>query len=130
MDEQLASRRIQPLKSPYTSPFFFKHEKDKLQPIINYLRLNVHLIKDKYPLPCIQDTVDVLKGTSIYSKIDAKGGFPLMQVWPEHQHCCAFLTPRRLFEPAVMWFGLQNMPATFQCFMNHMLREEIVGGHV
>ena len=130
MDEQLASGRIRPSKSPYASPFFFKHEKNKLRPIIDYSRLNAHLIKDKYPLPHIRDTVDVLKGASIYSKIDAKGGFPSMQVWPEHQHRCAFLTPRGLFEPAVMWFGLQNAPATFQRFMNHVLREEIAGGHV
>src|SRR6202043_3982518 len=40
VDEQLASGHIQPSKSPYASPFFFKHEKDKLQPIIDYLRLN------------------------------------------------------------------------------------------
>ena len=72
----------------------------------------------------------MLKGASIYSKIDAKGGFPSMQVWPEHQHYCAFLTPCGLFEPAVMWFGLQNAPATFQQFMNHVLHEEIAGGHV
>ena len=74
--------------------------------------------------------MDVLKGVNIYSKIDAKGGFPSMKIWAEHQHHCAFLTPRGLFEPAVMWFGLQNAPATFQCFMNHVLREEIAGGHV
>src|ERR1700731_6772 len=130
VDEQLASGRIQPLKFPYVSPFFFKHEKDKLWPIIDYSRLNKHLIKDKYPLPLIWDTVDVLKGATIYSKIDAKGGFPSMQVWLEHQHCYAFLTPHGLFEPAVMWFGLQNAPATFQRFMNHVLHEEIAGGHV
>ena len=53
-----------------------------------------------------------------------------MQVWPEHQHHCAFLTPCGLFELAVMWFGLQNAPATFQHFMNHVLYEEIAGGHV
>src|ERR1700731_4610428 len=105
VDEQLASGRIRPSKSPYASPSFFKHEKDKLQPIIDYSRLNKYLIKDKYPLPLIQDMVDVLKGSTIYSKIDAKGGFPSMQVWPEHQHCCAFLTPRGLFELAIMWFG-------------------------
>src|ERR1700726_2472868 len=129
VDEQLASGCIRPSKSPYASPFFFKHEKNKLRPIIDYSRLNAHLIKDKYPLPRIRDTVDVLKRASIYSKIDAKGGFPPMQVWPEHQHCCAFLTPGGLFEPAVMWFGLQNAPATFQRFMNHVLHEEIARGH-
>src|ERR1700726_1380248 len=74
--------------------------------------------------------VDVLKGATIYSKIDAKGGFPSMQVWPEHQHHCAFLTSRGLFEPAVMWFGQQNAPATLQWFMNHVLHEEIAGGHL
>src|ERR1700730_267929 len=52
VDEQLASGQIQPSKSPYASPFFFKHEKNKLRPIIDYSRLNAHLIKDKYPLPC------------------------------------------------------------------------------
>src|ERR1700731_4095843 len=114
VDEQLASGRIRPSKSPYASPFFFKHEKDKLQPIIDYSKLNKYLIKDKYPLPLIRDTVDVLKGATIYSKIDAKGGFPYMQVWPEHQHRCAFLTPHGLFEPAVPWKWKKEVEAAFQ----------------
>src|SRR3984893_5970976 len=111
VDEQLASGRIRPLKSLYASPFFFKHEKNKLWPIIDYSRLNAHLIKDKYPLPHIRHTQGELTSASIYSKIDAKVRYPSMQVWPEHQHRCAFLTPRGLFDPAVMWFGLQNAPA-------------------
>ena len=86
VDEQLASGRIRPSKSPYASPFFFKHKKDKLQLIVDYLNLNAHLIKDKYPLPLIRDTVDVLKRATIFSKIDVKGGFLSMQIWPEHQH--------------------------------------------
>src|SRR6202040_1771193 len=130
VDEQLASGRIRPSKSPYASPFFFKHEKDKLRPIVDYSALNAHLIKDQYPLPRIRDTVDVLKNATIFSKIDVKGGFPSMQIWAEHQDRCAFLTPRGLFEPAVMWPGLQNAPSTFQRFMNHVLREEIAGGYV
>src|ERR1700731_4668320 len=54
VDEQLASGCIRPSKSPYASPFFFKHEKNKLWPIIDYSRLNAHLIKDKYPLPAFE----------------------------------------------------------------------------
>src|SRR3984893_14398372 len=108
------------LKIPVCQSFLFKHEKDKLQLIIDYLRLNKYLIKDKYPLPHIRDTMDVLRGATVYLKIDAKGGFPSMCVLPEHQHRCTFLTPCRLFEPAVMWLGLQNALATFQHFMNHI----------
>src|ERR1700720_1456267 len=89
-----------------------------------------HLIKDQYPLPSPEDTMDVLKSATIFSKIDVKGGFPSMQIWAEHQDRCAFLTPHGLFEPAVMWPGLQNAPLTFQRFMNHVLQEEIAGGHV
>src|SRR6202045_12244 len=130
IDEQLASGRIRPSKSPYASPFFYKREKDKLRPIIDYSRLNSYLVKDKFPLPRIRDCVDALRNAKIFSKINAKGGFLSMEIWPAHQHQCAFLTSRGLFEPAVMWFGLQNAPATFQRFMNHILREEIAGGHV
>ena len=88
------------------------------------------MVKDKVPLPCIRDCVDALHNAKIFSKIDTKGGFPSMEIWPMHQHRCAFLTLQGLFEPVVMWFGLQNDPATFQQFMNHILHEEIAGRHV
>ena len=73
IDEQLASGRIRPSKSPYASPFFYKREKDKLHPIIDYSRLNSYLVKDKFPLPRIHDCVDALRNAKIFSKIDAKG---------------------------------------------------------
>ena len=53
-----------------------------------------------------------------------------MEIWPTHQHCCAFLTSQGLFDSTVIWFGLQNAPMMFQCFMNHILHEEMVRGHV
>ena len=92
IDEQLASGRIKPSKSPYASLFFFKKEKDKLWPIINYSKLNLYLIKDKFPLPCIRDYEDKLHGVQIFSKIDVKGGFPSMRLWEGHQEQCVFLT--------------------------------------
>ena len=70
IDKQLASGRIKPSKSPYASLFFFKKEKDKLWPIINYSKLNLYLIKDKFPLPHICDYEDKLHGVQIFSKID------------------------------------------------------------
>ncbi len=66
LDENLSSRRIQPLKSPMASPFFFVKKKDgKLRPIQDYRKLNEMTIKNRYPLPLISELMDKLRGHQV-----------------------------------------------------------------
>ena len=63
LDEHLKSGRIRPSKSPYASPFFFVKKKDgSLRPVQDYRRLNELTIKNKYPLPLVQELIDKVRG--------------------------------------------------------------------
>lgn len=130
LTENLASGRIRPSTSPYASPFFFKKERDKLRPIIDYSRLNSYCKRNRYPLPLIRETLDALKGSKIFSKMDVRWGFNNLRIREGDEEKAAFITQRGLFEPTVMQFGLQNAPGTFQRWMNHIFKEEIDSGYV
>jgi hypothetical protein len=71
LDENLRSSRIQPSKSPMASPFFFVKKKDRsFRPIQDYWKLNDMTIKNKYPLPLVQELVDKLKEANHFTKLD------------------------------------------------------------
>src|SRR4051812_8402996 len=71
LKENLESGRIRPSKSPMASPFFFVKKKDgKLRPVQDYRKLNEMTIKNRYPLPLIQELVDKLKGAKYFTKLD------------------------------------------------------------
>ncbi|KAH9466898.1 hypothetical protein Pst134EB_033244 [Puccinia striiformis f. sp. tritici] len=80
-------------------------------------------VRDSYPLPVIGQLLNNLHGCSFLSKVDLKAAFNLLRVAPGHEWKTAFRTPWGLFEYQVMPFGLANAPATFQRFIQHVLRE-------
>ncbi|GAW00909.1 reverse transcriptase-RNase H-integrase [Lentinula edodes] len=113
------------------SPFFFVKKKDgTLRPVQDYRKLNDMTVKNRYPLPLIQELIDKLKNSKIFTKMDVRWGFNNIRIKEGDEWKAAFRTNRGLFEPTVMFFGLTNSPATFQAFMNHILRELIDQGHV
>ena len=113
------------------SPFFFVKKKDgALRPVQDYRKLNEMTIKNRYPLPLIQELIDKLKGSKVFSKMDIRWGFNNIRIKEGDEWKAAFRTNRGLFEPTVMFFGLTNSPATFQGFMNHILKPLIDQGHV
>jgi len=119
VDKNLREGKICPSKSPQAAPFFFVAKKDGfLRPCQDYRYLNKHTIKDTYPLPLVSILVDQLKGVSIFTKMDVKSGYNNVRIKEGDQWKAAFITHKGLFEPTVMFFGLCNSPATFQCFMN------------
>ena len=108
------------------SPFFFVKKKDStLQPVQDYRKLNKMMVKNQYPLPLIQELIDKLKGAKIFTKMDIRWGYNNVRMEEGDEWKAAFRTNRGLFEPTVMFFGLTNLPVTFQGMMNQILREEI-----
>jgi len=114
LDENLAKGYIYEGSSPYASSFFFRKKTDGgLRPIIDYRHLNTWSIKDTYPLPLISDILTSLSGKTLFSKFDIRWGYHNIRIKEEDQWKAAFKTPRGLFIPRVMTFGLTNAPATF-----------------
>jgi len=76
LDEHLKMGQIQPSKSPYTAPFFFIKKKDgSLRPVQNYCQLNEVTVKNKYPLPLIQELINKVKGATYFTKLDIRWGY-------------------------------------------------------
>ena len=131
LDENLRTGRIRPSKSPMASPFFFIKKKDgSLRPVQDYRKLNDGTIKNKYPLPLIQELIDKTTNAKFFTKLDVRWGYNNIRIKEGDEWKAAFRTNRGLFEPTVMFFGLTNSPATFQGFMNEIFRDLVDDGHV
>ena len=131
LEENLASGRIRPSKSPMASPFFFVKKKDgALRPVQDYRVLNTMTVKNKYPLPLITDLINQLRGAKYFTKFDVRWGYNNVRIREGDEWKAAFRTNRGLFEPLVMFFGLTNSPATFQTMMNDIFQDLIMEGVV
>jgi hypothetical protein len=100
---------IHPTSSPWGAPVLFVEKKDGTQRMfVDYRSLNEVTIKNKYPLPQIEDLFDQMKGASVFSKIDLRSGFH---------------TRYGLYEYTVMSFGLTNALAYFMYLTNKVFME-------
>jgi hypothetical protein len=122
--ELLALGFIEPSTSPYGAPVLFVQKKDgSLRMCIDYRALNKITIKNKYPLPRIDDLLDRLNGCSHFSSIDLRSGYYQLRITPEDIPKTAFRTVLGHYQFKVLCFGLTNAPAAFQSAMNTVLGE-------
>ncbi len=108
--------------SPWGAPVIFTEKNDgSWRMCVDYRALNATTIKNKHPLPRIEDLFDQLKGAKVFSKIDLKSGYNQIRVREEDIEKTAFSTRYGHYEYRVMSFGLTNAPAYFMEAMNSML---------
>src|ERR1700756_4732887 len=127
LDENLKKGYIRPSSSEHAAGLFFvgKREGKEPRPCMDYRMLNKGTIRDVYPLPLISDLLLKLRGMKYFTKLDLRWGYNNIRMKPGSEEFAAFKTPRGLFEPLVMFFGLCNSPAAFQRMMNEYFRDMI-----
>ncbi|KAJ3707978.1 hypothetical protein LUZ61_011683 [Rhynchospora tenuis] len=124
LEELLEKGFIRPSTSPWGAPVLFVRKKDgTLRLCIDYRELNKVTIKNRYPLPRIDDLFDQLQGSSVYSKIDLRTGYHQLRIRPSDIEKTAYRTRYGHYEYLVMPFGLTNAPAAFMDLMNRVFHD-------
>lgn len=123
LNEVLSKGFIRPNFSPWGAPVLFVKKKyGSFRMCINYRELNKLTVKNRYPLPRIDDLFDQLQGPNYFSKFDSRSGYHQLRVLEEDVPKTAFRTRYGHYEFVVMPFGLTNVPAVFMHLMNRVCR--------
>lgn len=124
----LENKIIEESKSPWCSPILLVKKKPdengnkSFRFCIDFRKLNSVTVKDSYPLPRIDSTVDALSGSKYFSTLDLASGFWQVPLKEDDKEKTAFTANSRLYQFTVMAFGLCNAPSTFQRLMDTILR--------
>ena len=123
LQELLDKGFIRPSYSPWGAPVLFVKKKDgTLRMCVDYRELNKVTVKNKYPLPRIDDLFDQLKGASVFSKIDLRSGYHQLKIKESDVPKSAFRTRYGHYEFLVMSFGLTSASVAFMDLMNRVFR--------
>ncbi|KAL0554265.1 hypothetical protein IC582_008182 [Cucumis melo] len=121
LQELLDKGFIRPSVSPWGAPVLFVKKKDgSMRLCIDYRELNKVTVKNRYPLPRIDDLFDQLQGATVFSKIDLRSGYHQLRIKDEDVPKTAFRSRYGHYEFIVMSFGLTNAPAVFMDLMNRV----------
>ena len=124
LDKQLKTGLIVESKLRYVALCFYIPKKNRsLWLVQDYRKLNQVIIKDKTPLPLIEEVIGKLKEAKYFNKLNLIWKYNNVQIKEGDKWKAAFLMNKGLFKPQVIYFGLCNSPGTFQWIMNNIFRE-------
>lgn len=118
----LSKGYIRPSRSPAGAPILFAKKKDgTLRLCVDYRGLNALTVKNRHPLPLIQESLDQLAAGQYFTKLDMRDAYYRIRIKAGDEWKTAFRTRYGHFEYTVMPFGLSNAPASFQSYINSAL---------
>ncbi|GFX43004.1 retrovirus-related Pol polyprotein from transposon 17.6 [Trichonephila clavipes] len=124
IEEWLNEGIIRPSSAEYASPIVMVKKKDgSSRMCIDYRKLNQKLVKDKFPLPIIEDVLDTLQEEKIYSTLDLRNGFFHVDVDEDYRKYTSFIVPDGQFEFNKVPFGLSTSPGVFQRYVSSIFRD-------
>lgn len=124
IQEWLEANILAPSSSKYSSPVLVRRKKDGTPRVCtDYRRLNEIVVRDRFPIPVIEEQIDKLKDATIFSTLDLRNGFFHVSVNESSRKYTAIVTDSGQYEFLKTPFGFCNSPAVFQRFINNIFRQ-------